>query len=195
MALTPIETVYNGYRMRSRLEARWALFFDALGVEYAYEPEGYYVGGTPYLPDFWLPKYRSWVEVKGQQPNEHEKSLMYGLVLQAEDAHGHLVWGLPGEGWLRSFYWTAGDSGGVLRQAQAIRGICRDCGQLAFRYFLWMPAFWDRECTKPYTACPRHSDDVSTDSPRLLSAYAAARQARFEHEDYFGLRRVPTLAV
>ena len=25
-----IETVYNGYRFRSRLEARWAVFFDAL---------------------------------------------------------------------------------------------------------------------------------------------------------------------
>ena len=68
MALTPIETVYNGYKFRSRLEARWALCLDALGVEYAYEPEGYYVGGTPYLPDFWLPDYHCWFEVKGQRP-------------------------------------------------------------------------------------------------------------------------------
>ena len=29
-----IETEYNGYRFRSRLEARWAVFFDALGIEY-----------------------------------------------------------------------------------------------------------------------------------------------------------------
>ena len=27
-----IETEYNGYKFRSRLEARWAVFFDALGV-------------------------------------------------------------------------------------------------------------------------------------------------------------------
>lgn len=27
-----IETNYKGFRMRSRLEARWATFFDALGM-------------------------------------------------------------------------------------------------------------------------------------------------------------------
>lgn len=27
-----IETRYKGYRFRSRLEARWAVFFDALGL-------------------------------------------------------------------------------------------------------------------------------------------------------------------
>ena len=36
-----IETVYNGYRFRSRLEARWAVFFEAAGIEYEYEPEGF----------------------------------------------------------------------------------------------------------------------------------------------------------
>ena len=39
MDIKPIETVYNGYRFRSRLEARWAVFFDAAGIEYEYEPE------------------------------------------------------------------------------------------------------------------------------------------------------------
>lgn len=42
MEIKPIETYYNGYRFRSRLEARWAVFFDALGVRYEYEPEGYH---------------------------------------------------------------------------------------------------------------------------------------------------------
>ena len=41
MEIKPIETVYNGYRFRSRLEARWAVFFDTLGIEYEYEKEGY----------------------------------------------------------------------------------------------------------------------------------------------------------
>ena len=31
MSLRPIETHYNGYRFRSRLEARWAVFFEAMG--------------------------------------------------------------------------------------------------------------------------------------------------------------------
>lgn len=37
--IKPIETVYKGYRFRSRLEARWAVFFDAQGIEWEYEPE------------------------------------------------------------------------------------------------------------------------------------------------------------
>lgn len=48
-----IPTEYNGYRFRSRLEARWAIFFDALGVDYEYEPEGFELpSGKRYLPDF-----------------------------------------------------------------------------------------------------------------------------------------------
>lgn len=51
--IKPIETIYNGYRFRSRLEARWAVFFDALGVDYEYEPEGFNLpNGGRYLPDF-----------------------------------------------------------------------------------------------------------------------------------------------
>ena len=35
--LRAIETVYKGCRFRSRLEARWAIFFDALSLEWEYE--------------------------------------------------------------------------------------------------------------------------------------------------------------
>ena len=60
-----IETVYNGYRFRSRLEARWAVFFDAMGIRYEYEPEGFKLeNGECYLPDFYLPEMRIYVEVK-----------------------------------------------------------------------------------------------------------------------------------
>lgn len=56
MNIKPIETFYNGYRFRSRTEARWAVFFDAAGIEYVYEPEGYDLGDAGwYLPDFWIP--------------------------------------------------------------------------------------------------------------------------------------------
>lgn len=61
----PIETKYDGYRFRSRLEARWAVFFNAANIEYQYEPEGF-VGmyGVSYLPDFYLPKFDIYCEVK-----------------------------------------------------------------------------------------------------------------------------------
>ena len=50
-----IETEYKGYKFRSRLEARWAVFFDACDVRWEYEPEGFDLGdGLYYLPDFLL---------------------------------------------------------------------------------------------------------------------------------------------
>ena len=53
--LKAIETEYRGYRFRSRLEARWAVFFDACGVKWEYEPEGFILpNGQQYLPDFLL---------------------------------------------------------------------------------------------------------------------------------------------
>lgn len=64
MTIKPIETKYNGYRFRSRLEARWAVFFDAYGIKYQYEPEGFEVEGYRYLPDFYLPDFETFVEVK-----------------------------------------------------------------------------------------------------------------------------------
>ncbi len=39
--MKPIETNYRGCRFRSRIEARWAVFFDALGIKWWYEPEGF----------------------------------------------------------------------------------------------------------------------------------------------------------
>ena len=62
--IKPIETVYNGYRFRSRLEARWAVFFDSAGIRYEYEPDGFEVDGEKYLPDFYLPEIDVYAEVK-----------------------------------------------------------------------------------------------------------------------------------
>ncbi|WP_329362975.1 hypothetical protein [Streptomyces sp. NBC_01483] len=48
-----IATRYGGCRFRSRFEARWAVFFDHLGVVWQYEPEVFDLGsGHWYLPDF-----------------------------------------------------------------------------------------------------------------------------------------------
>lgn len=62
-------TYYRGCRFRSRLEARWAVFFDHLDIGWLYEPEGFIVGRRHYLPDFLL-ESGTWVEVKG-----HEEAL------------------------------------------------------------------------------------------------------------------------
>lgn len=64
--IKPIETVYNGYRFRSRLEARAAVFLDNAPCRYEYEVEGYQLSdGRRYLPDFYLPDDKYYVEVKG----------------------------------------------------------------------------------------------------------------------------------
>lgn len=68
----PIETLYSGYRFRSRLEARWAVFFDTLGVRWEYEKEGYDLEGIWYLPDFWLPDHDCFIEIKGTEPTKEE---------------------------------------------------------------------------------------------------------------------------
>jgi hypothetical protein len=82
-AIRPIETHYNGYRFRSRLEARYAVFFDALGLKYRYEPEGYALGAVGwYLPDFQIcfpavplaggAMDAVWIEIKPQPPSALE---------------------------------------------------------------------------------------------------------------------------
>ena len=82
MEIKAIETVYNGYRFRSRLEARWAVFFDAAGVEYEYEPEGFVLpSGKRYLPDFLIHNCTErgpkdlWVEVKGSMSKDDAEKI------------------------------------------------------------------------------------------------------------------------
>jgi hypothetical protein len=91
-SIKAIPTRYKGYHFRSRLEARWAVFFDALGLKWEYEKEGYDLGkehGGYYLPDFYLPcvslrggKDGVFVEIKGQPPSDVEidKCAMLALI-------------------------------------------------------------------------------------------------------------------
>jgi len=81
MTVKAIETRYNGYRFRSRLEARWAVFFENIGIKYKYETEGFDFGnGHRYLPDFWLPQVNLWAEVKACNPTADEVLSVIQLV-------------------------------------------------------------------------------------------------------------------
>jgi hypothetical protein len=80
--ITAIETVYKGYRFRSRLESRWAVFFDALGLKWDYEIEGFDLGAAgKYLPDFRIrypgriqgEELTFWLEVKPERPVLQDK--------------------------------------------------------------------------------------------------------------------------
>lgn len=63
---------YKGVRFRSRLEVRWAIFFDQLHIPYQYEPRSFQFGDVWYLPDFYLSRQGWWVEIKGQTPTDQE---------------------------------------------------------------------------------------------------------------------------
>ena len=51
-AIRAIPTRYKGVEFRSRLEARWAVFFENMGLDWIYEPEGFETPVGAYLPDF-----------------------------------------------------------------------------------------------------------------------------------------------
>jgi len=78
-----IQTPYQGYRFRSRLEARWAVFLDSLGIEYWYEFEGVKLAMGGYLPDFYLPQLGYWLEVKGPKPTDADRMKAYMLSLES----------------------------------------------------------------------------------------------------------------
>jgi len=69
-----IPTVHAGVLMRSRLEARWAGVLDRERIGWAYEPKTLRLGSTRYIPDFWLPGQRTWLEVKGPHWERFEKT-------------------------------------------------------------------------------------------------------------------------
>jgi hypothetical protein len=82
-----IQTRVNGYHCRSRLEARWIVFFTELGFEFWYEPEGYRLSnGLLYLPDFYFPQIRMYGEVKPEVLTRDEMDKAGGLVLDSGKA-------------------------------------------------------------------------------------------------------------
>jgi hypothetical protein len=71
--IKPIPTTWNGVTYRSRTEARWAVFLAALPIQAEYEAETYSLPSGLYLPDFWVPDWKFFIEIKGQEPTGEEK--------------------------------------------------------------------------------------------------------------------------
>lgn len=184
-----IETEYKGYRFRSRLEARWAVFLDACGVKWEYEPEGFDLGdGLYYLPDFllhdvWIPsddwtkgnEYQNlWVEVKGKF-NEGDSEKIEEF---------HLYSGYP------ILVLTN------IPDGNDIGDLCCSATDLS----------WNNDPVKPFNAemvyCNNltvipcvdkqgrltltgYKDTENINEYLTVNAYRLARQARFEHRNYF----------
>lgn len=123
--LKPIETRYKGYRFRSRLEARWAVFFDALGLKWEYEPEGFELpNGVRYLPDFRVTSPQgvvSWYEIKA--PGKAADSKMDALEASMAPSGGESATDL-------SFVTLEGDPLLVTYENKPRMNICPRCGNI-----------------------------------------------------------------
>ena len=182
-----IETVYNGYRFRSRLEARGAVFFDVMGIKYIYEPEGFErdLGDDiiRYLPDFYLPDYGLYAEVKpafcrGDIKDEDEYKMSWLIDFDGPLQNGLLMLGqIP-------------NPVGALTMVYAVQrwsGESLEWGYIGFNDFPEMDYF---EGLDHHTAPCTFSDDYilsssvvngSTKCNSLVEkALTKARQARFE---------------
>jgi len=104
-----IPTRYNGYHFRSRLEARWAVFFDALGIKWEYEPEGYTIGKfINYLPDFYLKDFGVFIEIKPSIESNNKCSDFYTSIGEPIILCG----GIPGENYMHLYSYDSRTSGG-----------------------------------------------------------------------------------
>lgn len=199
--IKPIETVYKGFRFRSRLEARWAVFFDGLGIEWEYEREGFELGDAGrYLPDFWLPRQRYWIEIKAEYPPARERKKLQAFAWGMADDEvylfdrpdfqyprmDHSPKGLPGfvGAWGRLFSKFASEDDYEGDCAQWW-GECTDCIMenkpktfgIAYSTFMVEHAMHEHG----WEANDKHVGGGCDDTPPLVQAYLAARQARFEH--------------
>jgi hypothetical protein len=136
-----IETNYMGCRFRSRLEARWAVFFDALGWNWEHEKEGYVIGydkTIPWLPDFEIttPKGQHfYVEVKGD-PNFFKD----GIWLERLDWHGGPP-GFPDSSW---DYYSDKDNDPCLTTRKPII-LLGDVPRVREGAEIWMPVIFHHE--------------------------------------------------
>ncbi|MFA5567585.1 MAG: hypothetical protein WC972_02955 [Trueperaceae bacterium] len=108
-----IQTRYKGYHFRSRLEARWAVMLDHLGLEWEYEVEGFeFPNGVKYLPDFWLPSSNVFLEIKRGNLSYDENELAASKAESLAVYEGFpvlLAQGVPGDA---LFEWYARDRRG-----------------------------------------------------------------------------------
>lgn len=174
--LKAIQTIYNGYRFRSRLEARWAVFMDTLQIKYDYEPEGFNLDGTHYLPDFWLPTQECWLEIKATPPTESEQTRA-GLLAEHADKMVYVLWGQMSspssyaDG--ADCHWAFFPDGSIDFQYWWCE--CGKCEAIDLEY-AGRSSRMDCRCRSIFKR-----KEQNYDSFNLRHAYSAARKARFEH--------------
>ncbi len=197
--MQPLPTVYNCIEYRSRIEARWAVFFDTLGIPFEYEPEGFNLGDEIcYLPDFWLPNQRCWVEIKGAEPTEDETEKAFRLAVKTGSPLFVFYHGIQ----LPSSQFGAPKAYAFFPDLLADAGYqwceCPDCGTLGITYegrsdrLPCKMGYQDAMVASgrlnvplmaPKPGCLRHGPNLdkhrTADASRLVQAYMAARAMRW----------------
>lgn len=185
MTIKAIETRYKGYRFRSRLEARWAVFFDTVGVRWEYEIQTFDLGAAGwYLPDFWLPEQQCWVEIKPMQPTLVEETKAQ-LLAVATEQWVDLIAGGPGDQTVYGFrhypYWQK-----MSLAARRVRiGLCNACGNLTFLSSCGLPGWsYIGHCYKcgglPYIERPIYGEESYPAA--IENAFEEARSANFDRD-------------
>ena len=193
MPLKAIETRYAGHRFRSRLEARYAVFLDKLGVAWQYEPEGFDLEAGYYLPDFYLPTLKTWLEIKphgagvyfgfcatANSPRLADPRLLeFAERLQKIDQEFYVAYGLPSQA-LFDGGLDYGLEGMLEAPWDPFTWCVCGCGKTVGIQF---DGRGDRiDCSNPGCKKSYHGDKgYSYDHPKIVSAALAAREARFEH--------------
>ena len=187
MDIKPIETVYNGYRFRSRLEARWAVFFQVMKIAFLYEPQGFHLkDGTLYLPDFYLPHFNVYVEIKSCREKDDGKAVEFALS-GAEKVPGILIcYGDPADHDIRFVtFWESDESGGGcydtgsgdatfefhIEDGVAVPHVYIPDSKTERQFFMTKNIFAEYMCPPMAFAS----------GAMVLYAETKARQARFEH--------------
>ena len=175
--IKPIETIYAGSRFRSRLEARWAVFFNWLKIRYVYEPEGYELSdGTRYLPDFYLPDQDTFFEAKGVLTREDERKIQQFR----KDINKPVVIGYDNMKFDATDRWE--DSYEFAGQDSSVLARCKECKK---PYFMGINGSFKCRCCGAY-AGDGHFDILgwgngSSEDWDFANATHKAERARFEH--------------
>lgn len=177
--IKPIETYYNGYRFRSRLEARWAVFFDSLGIPYLYEPEGFVLpNGDWYLPDFYLPDCKQFFEVKGTIRSGKDWQKIQNV---AKSGHAITV-GYDNGISLASDWWNTEECEFKIEEFISTGWLCQ-CEECGKYWFTGSSGSYACQCCGAYDG-DHHFRIVMDDSDGAApggSIWDVAKQARFEH--------------
>ncbi len=64
---------YNNIWMRSSWEIKFAFFLDCSGINWKYESKTFDLGIMTYTPDFYMPEWDSYIEIKGYWRDDAKK--------------------------------------------------------------------------------------------------------------------------